>query len=293
MGYCLSLSDGNNWWITANKSNAQFISKLANIMSLKECKANGFCKLIIRERESEYSNSSVVNIDSITSTDQPKWKVYESPSIRIRYNDADAKVICEIKNEPDEAIKYINMWFSLQPIYRRSISLGGLPFHSGLAELNGKGVLFSASGNTGKSTCCRRLPSYWKPLCDDEVLVVLNKSGEYMAHPFPTWSDYLMQRAENTWDVQYSVPLSAIFFIEQSEIDEVIPIRMGESAIKITGSADQVCQKFLRDVSQEEKLEFKRNLFSNAYDMAKKIPAFQLRVSLNGNFWEKIEKVIK
>jgi SynChlorMet cassette protein ScmC len=291
MGYCLSLSDGNSWWITGDNSKEQLLSKFASIMRLKECNANGFCKLIIREREPEHSNSSI--LDSITSTDQPEWKVYESQSIRIIYSGSSDKVICEIKNGSDESIQYLSMWFSLHPIYQRSISLGGLPFHSGLAELDGKGVLFSASGNTGKSTCCRRLPSYWKPLCDDEALVVLSKSGEYMAHPFPTWSDYLMQRAENTWDVQYSVPLSAIFFIEQSEIDEVIPIRMGQSAIRITGSADQVCGKFLRSVSQEEKLEFKRNLFSNAYEMAKKVPAFQLRVSLNGNFWEKIEKVIK
>ena len=281
MGYCLSLADGNHWVLSGNGKNAEFISELAGIMRLKECEQNGFLKLLCLNGKKEKSD----DYDS-------HWKVYESPSIRILYNENSDKSICEIKSAPDETIKYINMWYSLMPIYMRSMSLGGLPFHAGLAELNGKGVLFAAPGNTGKSTCCRRLPDYWKPLCDDEALVVLSKTGEYMAHPLPTWSDYIMKRASNTWDAQHSVPLSAIFFIEQAETDEIIPMARGRSAVRITGSADEVFMKLLRNLYTEEKIEFRKNTFNNAFDMAQKIPSFQLRVSLNGHFWEKIEEVI-
>lgn len=281
MGYCLSLSDGSRWYITANIENTEFLFKLAKIMKLKECEQDNFYELA-------FSDTDQKKLDS----HDPEWKVYENPSIRILYNEDSGNARCEIKDNSENVLQYINMNYSLMPIYSRSISFGGLPFHSGLAELNGKGVLFSATGSTGKSTCCRRLPNYWKPLCDDEMLVVLDKTGNYIAHPFPTWSDYTMERMANTWDVQYSVPLSAIFFLEQSEIDEVIPLQASHSAVRITDSASQVYEKFLRRISQEEKIAIRSQIFSNAYEIAKKIPAFRLRVSLNGTFWEKVEEVI-
>lgn len=278
MPYCLSLSDGNIWFLSENGEYAEFVSELAGIMQLRECDENGHPQLF-------FSNNKTDN----SSKHDPQLGVYETLAIRILYGENSDKTICEIKNEK---IKYLNMAYSLRPIYMRSMAFGGLLFHAGLAELNGMGVLFAATGGTGKSTCCRRLPDYWKPLCDDEVLVVLNKSGQYMAHPFPTWNDYIMRNSKNTWDVQYSVPLSAIFFIEQAETDEIIPMTIGRSAMRITGSTNEALGNILTNVSKEERITFKRNVFNNAFDMAQKIPAFRLRVSLNGCFWEKIEEVI-
>jgi SynChlorMet cassette protein ScmC len=168
----------------------------------------------------------------------------------------------------------------------------GLSLHSALAEYNGKGILFAAPGGTGKSTCYNRLPDYWKPLCDDETLIVLDQNDTYRAHPFPTWSDYLMKRKENTWDVQYSVPLSAIFFIEQSDHDEIIYIDRRKSTLSITGSAKQILAIFLHGMKKEQKIDISTKMFNNAFDMAKKIPVFRLLVSLNGQFWKEVEKVV-
>jgi SynChlorMet cassette protein ScmC len=163
-----------------------------------------------------------------------------------------------------------------------------------LAELNGQGVLFSASGGTGKSTTCRRLPDYWKPLCDDETLVVLDSNKEYRAHPFPTWSDYLMKRAPNTWDVQYSVPVSAIFFLERADNDEVTHLSASEVSVLMMESASQVCVHNKTLYRQQPDLaEFRKKLFNNACNLAMKIPAFRLRISLNGKFWEEVENVLK
>ena len=185
------------------------------------------------------------------------------------------------------------MWFALHPIYQRSISKGGLPFHAGLVELGGRGVLLAASSDTGKSTCCRRLPDDWKPLCDDEALIVLDKNKNFRAHPFPTWSDYIERQSEKTWNIQYSVPLSRVFFLEQSEIDEVAPIGEGEAALLISESAMQICEKFWRNASEEEQRNFRKMLFNNACKMAKQIPAYRLGVSRNGRFWEKMEQVLE
>jgi len=291
MPYCLSLADGNNWFLSEDGEYTELVSEFAGIMRLRKCSENGSPQLLFSSNKTENSG----NHDS-------QLRVYETPLVRILYDENSDKSICEIKYE---TIKYINMAYSLRHIYMRSMAIGGLPFHAGLAELNGRGVLFAAAGGTGKSTCCRRLPSYWKPLCDDEALVVLTKSGQYMAHPFPTWSDYTMKHSKNTWDVQYSVPLSAIFFIEQAETDEIIPMSMGhstiwtvESANETLGntwtieSANEALGNILTNASKEEKVAFNKNIFDNAFDIAHNIPAFQFRVSLNGSFWEKIEEVI-
>jgi len=184
------------------------------------------------------------------------------------------------------------MWNALYPIYRESIDQGGLPFHAGLVELDGRGIILAGPGDTGKSTCCSRLPDYWNPLCDDEVLVVLDNEGNFRAHPFPTWSDYLWGESEKTCNVQRSVPVSGVFFIEQSQIDEALPLGQGKSAVYMNESATQVCRRFWRGADNEYKRTFRKNMFNNACKMAKKIPAFRLRVSLHGRFWEEIERVL-
>lgn len=290
MKYCLSLGDETRWSITSDENTKGILSKFAEIMQLKECDQDELYKLIFCKYKSEFYKEQIYGNES--SIGRMEWNIYDFKDIRVSHNDIYRKTICEIKKISNDTAQYVNMWFSLQPIYLRSLSLGGLPFHSGLAELNGKGVLFAANGGTGKSTCCRRLPSYWQSLCDDEVLVVLGKNDKYLAHPFPTWSDYIAQRAENSWDVQYSVPLSAIFFIERAEKDEVIPISFARSAIVITDAAYQVLGKYEKGMSDEEKISLRSEIFGKAHNMAKKIPAFRLRASLDGSFWEEIEKII-
>jgi SynChlorMet cassette protein ScmC len=294
--YALNLSDGNNWCLTCDEQSLRMVDKLAVIMNLKECNSNDLSRLIFSkmEKDKKPASNAIFSMRSL-SNDDTGWKYYDfiMRTIRIWIHPGIGDVICEVDSKGQESLEYMNMWHSVLPIYNRSINHAGITFHAGLAELDGHGVLFVASGGTGKSTCCNRLPDYWKPLCDDETLVVLNSKKEYMAHPFPTWSEYLRNRSNKTWDVQYSVPLSAIFFLQQADNDEVIPLSVGQASALITESASQVCidsRAFLK--SQEELIEFRKKLFNNAFDLAKSIPAFYLRVSLNGSFWKEIEKVI-
>jgi len=139
----------------------------------------------------------------------------------------------------------------------------------------------------------RRLPEHWRTLCDDEALVVADRQEKYRAHPFPTWSEYLWKRSQKTWNVQYSVPLSAIFFLEQSGTDTIEPLGEGHAAVLITESASQIYEKFWRKSDQKDQREFREELFNNACTMAKKIPCYRLYVSLNGRFWEKMEDVLE
>jgi SynChlorMet cassette protein ScmC len=294
--YALNLSDGNNWCITCDEQNIQMVDKLSAIMNLRECGSNDLPRLVFSkmEKDRELPNDIIFSKHGLPNYNTG-WKRYNFSSqiIRIWIHPDIEDVICEVDSKGRERFEYMNMWYSVLPIYNRSINHAGMPFHAGLAEIDGRGVLFVASGGTGKSTCCRRLSDYWKSLCDDEALVVLNSKKEYRAHPFPTWSEYLRNNSNKTWDVQYSVPLSAIFFLQQADNDEVIPLSIAQSSALITESASQVCidsVAFLK--SQEVLIEFRKKLFNNAFDLAMSVPAFYLRVSLNGSFWKEIEKVI-
>ncbi len=295
-GYRLALGDGQDWWITGDKDNIRLVDKLATIMELEACAFDGSPRLIFTKMENtddardlkERCYPSQYCLWGVCAG----WVLYDHQTMRVWSHNSIPDVICEIGDNQTNDAKYLNMWISLQPIYQRSICYRGLPFHAALAELNGRGVLLAAPAGKGKSTCCRRLPDYWKPLCDDEALVVLDRQKEYRAHPFPTWSDYQWKRAENTWNVQHSVPLSGVFFLERSETDEAVPVGEGEAAVLMNESATMVCQKFWRRSNREEQRKFKRELFNNACEMAKKIPAFRLSISLHGWFWEEIEKAL-
>lgn len=137
------------------------------------------------------------------------------------------------------------------------------------------------------------MPDYWNPLGDDEALVVYDHENEYRVHPFPTWSEYLWKSSNKSWNVQYSVPVCAIFFLEQAESDEVIPLGDGMAAVSINQSATQVSRKFWRRLDNDTKRPLATLQFHNACMMAKTIPCFTLRQSLNGRFWEEIEKTLE
>jgi len=184
------------------------------------------------------------------------------------------------------------MRFAVQPIQRYATFWGGFPFHAALLERGNTGILIAGPSGTGKSTSCDRILRRWKVLCDDEVLIVRDKNSVYHCHPFPTWSDYLENRAENTWNVQHSTPLKVIFFLEQSGTDQAIPLSSGISAVRMYESAAQICMRYWGQGTPEENRCEKRLVFENACDMAQKIPAYTLRATLHGRFWEEMERVI-
>ena len=113
-----------------------------------------------------------------------------------------------------------------------------------------------------------------------------------MAHPFPTWSKSLFQRSEKTWDVEQHAPLSALFFLEQAERDEVLRIGTGQASVYITESSTQICRRDWRYLDKKEEVRRKTMLFDNACTLAKEVPSYILRVSLTGEFWKLIEEVV-
>ena len=314
----MDLGNGLCWDISACDALGKWLDKLAYILRLEPAGIDNlakivFCKMGDFSRVREWYHAEYRDLNS--GGDATGWFAYDNKWVRIWLNNAISDVICEIGNvnsgsldcEIDNGICILdceidnvdscsldipNMCISLYPICQRVLEGGGLPVHAALLELDGQGIILAAAGGTGKSTSCRRLPDYWHPLCDDEALVAYEPESGYRAHPFPTWSEHLWKSSDKSWNVQHSVPLRALFFLEQAESDEVIPLGVGQAAVSLNQSATQISGKFWRILDDETKKQSAKFQFDNACNMAKSIPAFTLRASLHGRFWEEIEKTL-
>jgi SynChlorMet cassette protein ScmC len=297
-GYLLQLGNKQGWQLVPSKELRLELEELARIMRLKSCAPNGYPKVFFIKSgkgSCQCGNTTPIpgkNIREVFTG--AGWKSHDLVEVRVWSRDNMPDIVCEIKNETgDSELNILRLRLSLYPIYKRAQEVGGLSFHAGLVEKDGKGILLAAPADTGKSTCCRRLPPPWKALCDEETLVLSNDAKHYLAHPFPTWSDYFRKRSERTWDVQRYIPVSAVFFLEQSEEDEVIPLGKAEAAVLAQQSAIQVFYRYWNNLHHEELKTLKKTLFNNACEFSRAIQAFRLRASLTGRFWERIDAVLQ
>jgi SynChlorMet cassette protein ScmC len=282
--YRLVLQDESGWTLSFAADIQEWGRKLAQIMRLQDGAPDGLPE---------------IRFQAVNRTETRDWiegqhREYNFGGLRIYQRGADPGFWCEVDNSGDsEEIEISNMWNAMNPIYLHSIRRGGLPFHAALLARDGQGVLLAASGNMGKSTCARRIPRPWTALGDDEALIVRNqRQARYLAHPFPTWCDYLWRRAVNTWDVQAAVPLTAIFFFYRSVTDVCESFGQGQTVGWITESANQVARRIWSRLSADQQTELKTLIFQNACELAKTVPAFRLGVNLHGRFWEVIERTL-
>jgi len=279
-----------------------WVNKLASVMELKSCEQNGIPKLIfVRDNLTENKVQELINsfnTDIGSANFQTSWKFRKLNFLNFWYSHELSDIVYEFDSDQSHSEKVYRaldvwrIWRVLCPVYEHIQSLGGLSIHAALIERYGNCVMISAPGGTGKTTCCRRIQPHWKALCDDESLIVPNNQGQYMVHPFPTWSS-LFDDSSKSWNVQQYFPLKAIFFLEQSENDEVIPIGQAQATMLISDAVSWIWSRVWKSMNKQEKLKIRKEVFDNSCQLAKTVPAFKLRASLNGRFWEEIDKALE
>ena len=163
--------------------------------------------------------------------------------------------------------------------------------HAASAGFKGKGFLIAAPADTGKSTSLERLPEYYQKMADDAALLIKNANGGYRMHPLPTWSDYFEERQESRFDIQCSLPLEAIFFLSQSDRDEVLPLKKGAAA-EMFQSFKQAWQGEWHRMDEGTQKRLSTKVFDNACELVKNIPCYELHATLHGQFWKEIEQVL-
>ena len=294
--YKLTLADGNQWQFTGGEEITPAARKLASIMKLEKTDGedlpNIFFSKVLSNSGEKDNIAKPINAKLQAGFPVEQWRCHPYIGLNLWHHKSRQDVLGEVIVDSGYERRFILMQFFLFPIYQKSITLGGLPFHAALAEFKGKGVLLVGASNFGKSTCSQRLPAPWNSLCDDETLAVLDSESQYRAHPFPTWSDYILKRSEKKWKVEYSVPVQGIFFLKKDKFDKAVPVGKGQAAVMLNQSAMEVCEKFWRNISEDEKRDAVRKTFDNACNMAEQIPSYYLHCSRQGKFWEAIEEVI-
>jgi SynChlorMet cassette protein ScmC len=296
-GYCLRLASGQGWRLIPTKGVEAWLDKMAAIMELERHGPERYPSLIFIEASSgqDVRGGRIGSLRSRLSEALVRtgWKAHYLRTLQIWSHRELPDRICEMSPKKAHSLDIIRMWLALHPVYQSAQDAGGLPLHAALVGRNGAGVLLAGSGDVGKSTCCRLLPDPWQTLCDDETLIVRASRQRYVAHPFPTWSDRLWRRSERTWNVQRSLSVTAIFFLEQAKNDEIIPLGQARAAVSVFQSAMQVCQRSWKNLPLEEERLFRRTLFHNACELARAIPAFTLRFSLSGQFWIEMDRALR
>jgi len=206
--------------------------------------------------------------------------------------DSNAAVACRLTASSDRDARIAQMIQVATTIAREALARGGLLLHAALTEYRGSGFVMAGPGTVGKSTASGRLPLPWHSLCDDTTLVVRDNNGQFWAHPWPTWSRFWANGPGGSWTVEQPVPLRAVFFLGQAPADELEPVYPTQAAALALESAVDL----VREASGMTDVAAARTLFSEGVSAAKAlaqaVPAYSLKLSLTGRFWEDIERVL-
>lgn len=288
--YSFRLGNGYGWYFIATPGTFSFAKKLAGVLGLKPGRTARLPKFIIIQEGLGRKYLKKLVPDLGRHFPGQGWISQDTKTIKLWHNVRSSDVICELgkASHPGLLVDWITQIVYL--LYLQLYNQGCFPLHTALIEKNGKGYLLVATGNTGKSTCCRRVPAPWKALCDDEALIVLGKDNRYRVHPFPTWSVCFKTQCTWGWQTEKSVPLSAIFFLKQAKKDRVIPVKPGQAAWRIYHSAKEAYQRNWMWPKGAGRSFFPQ-ILDSSFKLVRAIPAYILKASLHGRFWEKIEEV--
>ena len=72
------------------------------------------------------------------------------------------------------------------------------------------------------------------------------------------------QRSRKTWNIEYNIPLQAVFFLEHAESDTSEPLGEARAAVYVQGSAQEVCQKYWRIKDGEPRRAFTSSIFAES-----------------------------
>ena len=237
--YGFRLGDGHQWRLIAGRGMEPWLERMAAIMELGECgSVSGPKVFFVRgwdRRGIASPHLAISQTGKERALPQSGWRPHLLHFVRFWDHPGIPDSICEIIPEETPKQGFTQMREFLYWVYQRAMDRGGMPFHAGLVAKNSIACILTGRSEAGKSTCCSRIPSPWRALADDEVLVVRDQTGRYAVHPFPTWSDYVSrEEKKKTWRVETAVPLTAVFFLQQARTDEIVPLNRAKAAVFIS-----------------------------------------------------------
>ena len=295
------MANGQQWRIEGFRKARSWVARYASTMNLEGTDRPDVPALVYFYGNSENGNrdTDVLPVDTTVSDFQWKcprdgWKKTRYDTLSVYRHEGSRDVFCELREMPTTQ-RLVNQYYqALSPVYESAETKKGGVFHSALLVRDGVGVLLVGKSDMGKTTCSMRVPKPWYAPGDDDTLVVPDGKGRYVAHPFPTWSEFLHRpRSQKKWEVQCHVPLAGIFFLDKAARDDIRPLQRGMAAFFLTKAALSVSRRMCyANLAPSERLEINRVYFENMAELSRSVPVFLLSVSLHGKFWTLIEQAI-
>jgi SynChlorMet cassette protein ScmC len=285
--YLLDLGFRLSWRLSASRQIQPLLEKLAGVLGIRAGRNDTWPRLVLGSNPVDFGqhhSPERIPTEGWTATDLMTTKIWSHSEVEDLFFDL------ECDGNPND---FFRMWSSIfHTLYGRAIDAGGLPLHAALIERNGFAVALAGESGRGKSTCCRRLPAPWRVLADDNMLLLPQAPQCFSAHPCATWGDVLRGDQIESSPVQTKVKLSAIFFLEHAQFDEIESIGPMETALRINQSAHQIFGCNVDSLEKPRRRLTRTRLFENACRISKSVKAYILRASLGGRFWERINDVL-
>jgi SynChlorMet cassette protein ScmC len=208
--------------------------------------------------------------------------------------DDQSPVVCLLPPGENDAMQVIQIMDLAKTIALWMIPQGGLLLHGALVEKDGSGVILAGPGGVGKSTASQRIPLPWHALCDDAAFVIRDGKGRFRAHPWPTWSRFYDNGPGGTWDVEKAVPLRAIFFLNQAPEDSAGSLTVPDATAYLVESIHQVMGPPVPGCGDAAGLTgLCSGELSAVTALVRAVPVHILNISLTGQFWKEIERVLE
>jgi SynChlorMet cassette protein ScmC len=278
----LALADGSIWNIFAANDRAyDVVSALAKAMQLQSLDKSA-------PNKSSFSTPRrlIVHVESHKTN-----SVQLSSTIHLTFEDENT-IVCNLISEENNEMAAL-LLVHLSGIICRDVQYrGGILLHGALAGWNENGVILAGPGGRGKTTASKRLPYHWQSFCDDTTLVICDNKSEYRAHPWPTWSTFMFNGPGGTWNVQHSVFLKGIFFLDQAPREQIESLGAGHATCLLIESFEQASRMMSHYMEKEELREHRKMCFDNICLLAQTVPSYILRLGPDGAFWKEIEWAI-
>ena len=173
-------------------------------------------------------------------------------------------------------------------LFEDIIGRGGGLMHAGLAEKNGRGMIFTASSGGGKTTALSRLPRPWRVHADDAVLIWPQAPNCIAATPLPTWGGLVgtsrpCPTLRGKWDNALVIPVTDAAFLIKSGQVRFLPVRPAAAVPPLFKALVE------HPMAVRVYKSRARELFRFSARLARRVRLWNLETTKEGSYWTEIE----
>lgn len=208
---------------------------------------------------------------------------------RINWSEAPGTTWVEMPWREEIGRNVTAVWNSLLAIYRQTLEGGAVPLHAALVEFGGVGYALTGPGGAGKSYICRTLPAEGTALCDDQTLAVPTAPSEYRAHPLPTWSNFILNRAgPERWDCCRHLPLAGVIVLKRGLEGRLVGLTKARATAAVYESAAAVVLNTAAFWPAEYARRQRTALLDACARLAAAVPTYEMQAPEGGPRWRQV-----